>query len=73
MERLYCLLVNACLLLSRLYVIPCQFIIILDAVAIMLHVCIYTIISQTNVIITCGLNIMVDAVDIILFIHTFIS
>ena len=39
MERLYCLLVTAFLLLSRLYVISCPFIIILDAVAIML--CIY--------------------------------
>ena len=49
MERLYCLLVTAFLLLSQLLVISCAFIIILDAVDIML--CIHTIISQANAIV----------------------
>ena len=71
MERLYCLLVTAFLLLSQLLVISCAFIIILDAVDIML--CVYTILSQANAILACALNIMLDAVDILLCIHTVIS
>ena len=71
MERLYCLLVTAFLLLSQHFVISCAFIIILDAVGIML--CIHTIISQANTIVPCALNIMLDAVDILLCIHTVIS
>ena len=71
MERLYCLLVTAFLLLSQLLLISCAFIIILDAVDIML--CIRTIISQANTIVAFALNIMLDAVDILLCIHTVIS
>ena len=71
MERLYCLLVTAFLLLSQLLVISCAFIIILDAVDIMF--CIHTIISQANAIVACALSIMLDAVDILLCIHTVIS
>ena len=71
MERLYCLLVTAFLLLSQLLVISCAFIIILDAVDIML--CIHTILSQANAIVACALNIMLDAVDILLCIHKVIS
>ena len=71
MERLYCLLVTAFLLLSQLLVISCAFIIKLDAVDIML--CVHTIISQANAIVACALNIMSDAVDILLYIHTVIS
>ena len=68
MERLYCLLVTAFLLLSQLLVISCAFIIILDAFDIMF--CIHTIISQENDIVACALNIMLDAVDVLLCIHT---
>ena len=71
MERLYCLLVTAFLLLSQLLVISCAVIIILDAVDIML--CVHTIISQANAIVACALSIMLDAVDILLCIHTVIS
>ena len=71
MERLYCLLVTAFLLLSQLLVISCAFVIILDAVDIML--CVHTILSQANAILACALNIMLDAVDILLCIHTVIS
>ena len=71
MERLYCLLVIAFLLLSQLLVIYFVFIIILDAVDIML--CIHTILSQANAIVACALNIMLDAVDILFCIHTVIS
>ena len=59
MERLYCLLVTAFFLLSQLLVISCAFIIILDAVDIML--CVHTIISHANAIVACALNIMLDA------------
>ena len=71
MERLYCLLVTAFLLLCQLLVISCAFIIILDAVDIMLYI--HTIISLANTIVACALNIMLDAVDILLCIHTVIS
>ena len=71
MERLYCLLVTAFLLLGQLLVISCALIIILDVVDIML--CAHTIISQANAIVACALNIMLDAVDILLCIHTVIS
>ena len=71
MESLYCLLVTAFLLLSQLLVISCSFIIILDAVDIMLFI--HTILSQANTIVACALNIMLDAVDILLCIHTVIS
>ena len=71
MERLYCLLVTAFLLLSQLLVISFAFIIILDAVDIML--CIHTILSQANAIVACALNIMLDAFDILFCIHTVIS
>ena len=70
MERLYCLLVSDFLLLCQLFVIPCAFIIILDAVDKLL--CINTIISQENFIVTCALNIILDAVDIISRMHTVI-
>ena len=71
MERLYCLLVTAFLLLSQLLVISCAFVIILDVVGIMLFI--HIIISQANAIVACALNIMLDAVDILLCIHTDIS
>ena len=71
MERLYCLLVTAFLLLSQLLVISCAFIIILDVVDIML--CIHTILSQANALVACALNIMLDAVDILLCMHAVIS
>ena len=58
MERLYCLLVTDFLLLSQLFVIPRAFIIILDAVDKLL--CINTIISQENFIVTRALNIMLS-------------
>ena len=45
MERLYCLLVANFLLLSQLFVIPCAFIIILDAVDKLLLICINTIVT----------------------------
>ena len=70
MERLYCLLVTDFLLLSQLFVIPCAFIIILDAVNKLL--CINTIISQENFIVTRALNIILDAIDIISRMHTVI-
>ena len=70
MERLNCLLVTDFLLLSQLFVIPCAFIIILDAVDKLL--CINTIISQENFIGTRALNIMLDAIDIISRMHTVI-
>ena len=70
MERLYCLLVSDFLLLCQLFVIPCAFIIILDAVDKLL--CINTIISQENFIVTRALNIILDAVDIISRMHTVI-
>ena len=70
MERLYCLLVTDFLLLSQLFVIPCAFFIILDAVDKLL--CINTIISQENFIGTRALNIMLDAIDIISRMHTVI-
>ena len=63
MERLYCLLVTVFLLLSQLFVIPCAFIVMLDAVDKLL--CINTIISQENFIETRALNIILDAVEII--------
>ena len=69
MERLYCLLVTAFLLLSQLLIISFAFIIILDAVDIML--CIHTILSQANTIVACALNIMLDAVDILFRIQCF--
>ena len=71
MERLYCLLVTAFLLLSQLLVISCAFIIILGAVDIML--CIHCILPQANAIVACDLNIMLDAVDILLCMHAVIS
>ena len=55
MERLYCLLVTAFLLLCQLLVISCAFIIILDAVDIMLYI--HTIISQANAIVACALKL----------------
>ena len=67
MERLYCLLVTDFLLLSQLFVIPCAFIIIFDAVDKLL--CINTIISQENFIVTRALNIVLDAIDIICLYH----
>ena len=70
MERLYCLLVSDFLLLCQLFVIPCTFIIILDAVDNLL--CINTIISQENFIVTRALNIILNAVDIISRMHTVI-
>ena len=70
MERLYCLLVTDFLLLCQLFVIPCAFIIILDAVDKLS--CINTIISQENFILTRALNIIFDAVDIISRMHTVI-
>ena len=70
MERFYCLLVTDFLLLSQLFVIPCAFIIILDAVDKLL--CINTIISQENFIVTRALNIILDAIDIISRMHTVI-
>ena len=70
MERLYCLLVTDFLLLSQLFVIPCAFIIILDVVNKLL--CINTIISQENFIVTRALNIILDAIDIISRMHTVI-
>ena len=70
MERIYCLLVTDFLLLSQLFVIPCAFIIILDAVGELL--CINAIISQENFIVTRALNIILDAVDIISRMHTVI-
>ena len=63
MERLYCLLVTDFLLLSQLFVIPCAFIIIFDAVIKLLRI--NTIISQENYIVTRALNIILDAIDII--------
>ena len=68
MERLYCLLVTAFMLLSQLLVLSCAFIIILDAVDIML--CVHTILSQANAILACALNIILDAVNI-LFMYTY--
>ena len=62
---------TAFLLLSQLLVISCAFVIILDAVDIML--CVHTILSQAKAILACALNIMLDAVDILLCIHTVIS
>ena len=70
MERLYCLLVTAFLLLSQLLVISCAFIIILDAVDIIL--CIHTIISQATTIVACALNIMLDAVVFIMYTYAYI-
>ena len=70
MERLFCLLVSDFLLLSQLFVIPCAFIIILDAVDKLL--CINTIISLENFIVTRALNIISDAIDIISRMHTVI-
>ena len=70
MERLYCLLVTAFMLLSQLLVISCAFFIILDAVDILL--CMHTILSQANAIVACAFNIIMDAVDILLCIHTVI-
>ena len=61
MERFYCLMVTDFLLLSQLFVIPCVFIIILNAVDKLL--CINTIISQENFIVTHALNIILDAID----------
>ena len=70
MECLYCLLVTAFLLLSQLLGISCAFIIILDAVDIIL--CINTIISQANAVVACALNIMLDAVYIFyVYIHLY--
>ena len=70
MERLYCLLVTAFLLLSQLLVISCAFFIILGEVDIM--ICIHTILSQANAIVACAFIIIMDAVDILLCIHTVI-
>ena len=67
MERLYCLLVTDFLLLCQLFVIPCAFIIILDAVDKLL--CKNTILSQENFIVTRALNVILDAVDIISRMH----
>ena len=63
MERLYCLLVTDFLLLSHFFVIPCVFIIMLDAVDKLL--CINTILSQENFIVTRALNIILDVAVII--------
>ena len=70
MERLYCLLVTYFLLLSQLFVIPCAFIFILDAVDKLL--CINTIISQENFIVIRALNIILDAIEITSRMHTII-
>ena len=70
MERLYCLLVTDFLLLCQLFVIPCAFIIKLDAVDKLL--CINTIISQENFIVTHALNIILNAIDIVSSMHTVI-
>ena len=69
MERLYCLLVTASLLLCLLFVVSCVLTIMFDAVAIIL--CIYTNTSYANVIVFYVLNIIVHALESMsYYVHT---